>query len=34
VTYWLHAQGLTEAVDLRGGIDAWSSQIDASKPIH
>lgn len=34
VTYWLHAQGLTGAVNLRGGIDAWSSQIDATVPVY
>lgn len=34
VTYWLRAQGLTQAVNLRGGIDAWSSQIDATVPAY
>ena len=34
VTYWLRAQGLTEAVNLRGGIDAWSSEIDATVPVY
>lgn len=34
VTYWLRAQGLAQAVNLRGGIDAWSSQIDATIPAY
>jgi rhodanese-related sulfurtransferase len=34
VTYWLRAQGLTGAVNLCGGIDAWSSEIDASVPVY
>lgn len=34
VTYWLRAQGFAEAINLRGGIDAWSSQIDASVPVY
>jgi rhodanese-related sulfurtransferase len=34
VTYWLGTQGLTGAVNLRGGIDAWSSEIDASVPVY
>lgn len=34
VTYWLRAQGLAQAVNLRGGIDAWSSQIDATIPVY
>lgn len=32
VTYWLRAQGLAQVVNLRGGIDAWSLQIDATVP--
>lgn len=34
VTYWLRAQGLAGAVTLRGGIDAWSSRIDATVPVY
>lgn len=34
VTYWLRAQGLAQAVNLRGGIDAWSSQIDPTVPAY
>ncbi|WP_439576991.1 rhodanese-like domain-containing protein [Elioraea sp.] len=34
VTYWLRAQGAADAVNLRGGIDAWSSEIDASVPVY
>lgn len=34
VTYWLRAQGMAQAVNLRGGIDAWSSQIDATIPAY
>jgi rhodanese-related sulfurtransferase len=34
VTYWLRAQGLTRAVNLRGGIDAWSSRIDPTVPLY
>ncbi len=34
VTYWLKAQGLSAAVNLRGGIDAWSSEIDATVPVY
>lgn len=34
VTYWLRAQGLANAVNLRGGIDAWSREIDASVPVY
>lgn len=32
VTYWLRAQGFTNTVNLRGGIDAWSREVDASVP--
>lgn len=28
VTHWLRAHGRPDAVNLRGGIDAWSRQID------
>lgn len=32
VTAWLHRNGLTNAVSLRGGVDAWSREIDPSMP--
>jgi rhodanese-related sulfurtransferase len=32
VTHWLREQGFERAQSLAGGIDAWSSQIDASVP--
>lgn len=30
VTAWLRNQGFEQAQSLRGGIDAWSAQVDAS----
>jgi rhodanese-related sulfurtransferase len=32
VTAWLRDQGFERAQSLRGGIDAWSAEIDASVP--
>ena len=32
VTAWLREQGFDRAQSLRGGIDAWSAQVDQSIP--
>lgn len=32
VTAWLREQGFEQAQSLRGGIDAWSAEIDPSIP--
>jgi len=32
VTLWLRNQGFEQAQSLRGGIDAWSTQIDPAVP--
>lgn len=32
VTNWLRGLGFANAQNMTGGIDAWSTQIDASKP--
>jgi rhodanese-related sulfurtransferase len=32
VTAWLRQQGFEKAQSMRGGIDAWSRQIDAAVP--
>jgi rhodanese-related sulfurtransferase len=32
VTAWLREQGFEQAQSLRGGIDAWSVEIDSSVP--
>lgn len=32
VTVWLRNQGFEQAQSLRGGIDAWSAEIDANVP--
>lgn len=32
VTAWLREQGFEQAQSLRGGIDAWSAEIDTSIP--
>jgi rhodanese-related sulfurtransferase len=32
VTAWLREQGFEQAQSLRGGIDAWSAEIDPSVP--
>jgi rhodanese-related sulfurtransferase len=31
-TVWLRNQGFEKAQSLRGGIDAWSAEVDASVP--
>jgi len=32
VTAWLRNQGFEQAQSLRGGIDAWSAEVDPSVP--
>jgi rhodanese-related sulfurtransferase len=32
VTAWLREQGFEQAQSLRGGIDAWSAEVDSSIP--
>lgn len=32
VMSWLHARGLLNAVNLAGGIDAWSREVDPTVP--
>lgn len=32
VTVWLRNQGFEQAQSLRGGIDAWSAEVDAAVP--
>ena len=34
VTNWLRQQGFDKAQSMRGGIDAWSRQIDPKIPIY
>ena len=34
VTNWLRQQGFEKAQSLRGGIDAWSRQIDRKVPVY
>ena len=34
VTNWLRQQGFDKAQSLRGGIDAWSRQIDRKVPVY
>jgi len=34
VTAWLRAQGLANAVNLAGGIDAWAAEVDPSMPTY
>ena len=34
VTVWLRQQGFEKAQSMRGGIDAWSRQVDASVPTY
>jgi len=34
VTTWLRQQGFDHAQSLRGGIDAWSRQIDSKVPVY
>lgn len=30
VTFWLRGQGFEQAQSVRGGIDAWSAEVDAT----
>jgi rhodanese-related sulfurtransferase len=32
VTVWLRNQGFEQAQSMRGGIDAWSAEVDAAVP--
>jgi rhodanese-related sulfurtransferase len=34
VTVWLRQQGFENAQSMRGGIDAWSRQIDRNVPVY
>jgi rhodanese-related sulfurtransferase len=34
VTAWLRQQGFERAQSMRGGIDAWSRQVDAAVPTY
>jgi rhodanese-related sulfurtransferase len=34
VTAWLRQQGFEKAQSMRGGIDAWSRQVDRSVPLY
>jgi rhodanese-related sulfurtransferase len=34
VTAWLRQLGFEKALSMRGGIDAWSRQIDAKVPVY
>jgi rhodanese-related sulfurtransferase len=34
VTSWLRQQGFDKAQSMRGGIDAWSRQIDGKVPLY
>jgi rhodanese-related sulfurtransferase len=34
VTAWLRQQGFEKAQSMRGGIDAWSRQVDATVPLY
>jgi len=34
VAVWLRQQGYDNAVNLRGGIDAWARQVDRSIPVY
>jgi len=34
VTAWLRQQGFEKAQSMRGGIDAWSRQVDAKVPVY
>jgi rhodanese-related sulfurtransferase len=33
-TLWLRSQGVDEAVNLAGGIDAWARRIDRAMPVY
>lgn len=34
VTQWLRERGFDRATSMRGGIDAWSAEIDPSVPVY
>lgn len=34
VTAWLRQQGFEQAQSMRGGIDAWSRQVDGNVPLY
>ena len=34
VTAWLRQQGFEKSQSLRGGIDAWSRQVDGNVPVY
>lgn len=34
VTVWLRQQGFEKAQSMRGGIDAWSRQVDSKVPLY
>jgi rhodanese-related sulfurtransferase len=34
VTAWLRQQGFEKAQSMRGGIDAWSRQVDGNVPVY
>lgn len=34
VTVWLRQQGFEKAQSMRGGIDAWSKQVDPTMPMY
>ncbi len=34
VTAWLRQQGFEKAQSMRGGIDAWSRQVDGKVPVY
>ena len=34
VTAWLRQQGFEKAQSMRGGIDAWSRQVDSKVPVY
>lgn len=34
VTHWLRQQGFEKVQSMRGGIDAWSRQVDAKVPTY
>jgi rhodanese-related sulfurtransferase len=34
VTQWLRERGFTRATSMRGGIDAWSTEVDPGVPVY
>lgn len=34
VTQWLRERGFASATSMRGGIDAWSAEVDTSVPVY